>query len=64
MEKKQQDLLNDLIRARLTSVEYDGITKDDVEKLYILEYGELPPKFEIIDLVKLGIDINTHSVGV
>ncbi|WP_315969689.1 DUF6792 domain-containing protein [Numidum massiliense] len=54
MEKKQ-DLLNDLIRARLTSVEYDGITKDDVEKLYILEYGELPPKFEIIDSSNLGI---------
>ncbi|WP_036688292.1 DUF6792 domain-containing protein [Paucisalibacillus globulus] len=48
-------LLNDLIRARITSVEYKGLTKEDIEKLYIQEYGELPPNFDIITSDELGI---------
>ena len=52
---KEEPLLNDLIRARITSVEYRGLTKEKIEELYIQEYGELPPNFTIITTDELDI---------
>ncbi|MBA4537732.1 hypothetical protein H1Z61_11480 [Bacillus aquiflavi] len=52
---KQEGVLSELVRARLTSAEYDGLTKETVEKFYIEEYGQLPPPFEIIHSDKLQI---------
>lgn len=53
--KNDDGLLNDTIRARLTGEEYNGLTKDEVEKYYIQEYGELPPNFDIITANELGL---------
>ena len=50
-----EGLLSDAIRARITSIEYDGIGKEEIEKLYIQEYGEIPPYFDIIDSNDLNI---------
>lgn len=52
---KEVGLLNNIIRARITSVEYGSIKKEDIEKLYVQEYGELPPNFDIIESTKLNI---------
>jgi len=53
--KGEEALLKGLIRARLTSKEYDGLSKGEIEKLYILEEGEPPPEFDIITTKELGI---------
>lgn len=53
--KGEEALLEELIRARLTSKEYDGLSKGEIEKLYILEKGEPPPEFDIITTKELGV---------
>lgn len=52
---KKEGLLSDTMRARLTDIEYDGISKENIEQVYIQEYGILPPKFDIIDSNDLDI---------
>ena len=52
---KEDGLLNDIIRARITSLEYGRVSKEDIEKLYIQEYEEIPPNFDIIESQNLGI---------
>lgn len=44
-----------MIRARLTGEEYNDLTKDKIEELYIQEYGKLPPNFDVITAEELGI---------
>src|SRR5690625_3652560 len=44
-----------MIHTRLKSKEYEGLSKGEIEKLYILEEGEPPPEFDIITTKDLGI---------
>jgi hypothetical protein len=63
---EKEGLLSDTIRARITSIEYDGIKKEDIEKLYIQEYGELPPNFDIIKSkdLKIGKDSGFNATAI
>ena len=50
-----EEVLNNTIRARMTSMEYGRIKSEDIEKIYIQEYGKLPPNFDVIESEKLNI---------
>ena len=60
---KDEGLLNNTIRARITSMEYGGISKEDIEKLYIQEYGDAPPNFDIIESKDLNIGAESGFNG-
>lgn len=64
MEK--EGLLSDTMRARLTDIEYDGISKENIEQVYIQEYGILPPNFDIIDSndMNIGGDSGFHGTAI
>lgn len=63
---EEQGILDDTFRARMTALEYDGLDEHIVEELYIKEYGELPPDFEIYtsEGFNIGGDSGFHATAI